>query len=130
MSARALYDYTGRDHRELSFKRGDIVEVIKKTPDGHWWDGLCGNKRGFIPVAYVEIAEFQPTSLLPPPPPPPSRRASGMQWKCIHNSLALKCKPLVPELNGKLNRIFLFFVWNACVSFLGYAMTGSNVIFM
>ena len=108
VSARALYDYTGRDDRELSFKRGDIVEVIKKTPDGHWWDGLCGNKRGFIPVAYVETIQLQSTSLLPPPPPPPSRRTSGMQWKCIHNSLALKCKPLVPELNGKLNRIFLF----------------------
>ena len=79
MSARALHDYTARSDKELSFKRGNSLKVIEKSPDGHWWDGLCGSSRGFIPVAYVEIIELQTTSSsaeLAAIPPPPTRRSS------------------------------------------------------
>ena len=55
----ALYDYTARSEKELSFKKGDQLQVIEKTPDSNWWDGFHEGKRGFIPVSYVEIAELQ-----------------------------------------------------------------------
>lgn len=77
VQAHALYDYNGRNDKELSFKRGDIIQVIEKTPDHNWWDGFHDGKRGFIPVAYIEIPEFNsadPNSL--PVPTPPQRRSS------------------------------------------------------
>ena len=53
--AKALCDYNARSHKELTFKRGDVLQVIEKTPDGNWWDGLIQGRRGFIPVAFVKI---------------------------------------------------------------------------
>ena len=79
VSARALYDYTARSDKELSFKRGQTLKVIEKSADGHWWDGLNGPRRGFIPVAYVEIIELQPAAPTPDTmaiPAPPVRRSS------------------------------------------------------
>ena len=84
VSARALYDYPARSDKELTFKRGDMLKVIEKSPDGHWWDGQCGTNRGFIPVAYVEIIELQTTSSateLAVGPPPPARRSSMQEHK-------------------------------------------------
>ncbi|KNZ81297.1 Cell division control protein 25 [Termitomyces sp. J132] len=51
---RALYDYQGPDVSALSFKRGDIVEVLTQEPSG-WWDGLLRNERGWFPSNYVEV---------------------------------------------------------------------------
>ena len=81
-----MHDYTARSDKELSFKRGDLLQVIEKTPDNNWWDGFIQNKRGFIPVAYIEILELNPvspdstTTTAPPTglnvPAPPLRRSS------------------------------------------------------
>lgn len=65
IGARALYDYEARSDKELTFNRGDALQVITKTPDSNWWDGFHSGKRGFIPVAYVEITELK-TSPSPP----------------------------------------------------------------
>ena len=70
ISAKALYDYKARTEKELTFSRGDMLDVIDKTQDGNWWDGFHEGKRGYIPVKYVEIAELQPT------PVPPQRKSS------------------------------------------------------
>lgn len=58
--AMALHDYNARSDKELTFKRGDLLQVIEKTSDGNWWDGFIGRKHGYIPVAYVEIIELSP----------------------------------------------------------------------
>lgn len=85
IDARALHDYTARSDKELSFKKGDLLQVIEKTPDNNWWDGFIQRRRGFIPVAYIEILELNPaspdTTTAPPAaglnvPPPPLRRSS------------------------------------------------------
>lgn len=65
IGARALYDYVARSDKELTFNRGDALQVITKTPDNNWWDGFHSGRRGFIPVAYVEITELK-TSPSPP----------------------------------------------------------------
>ena len=62
IDARALHDYTARSDKELSFKKGDLLQVIEKTPDNNWWDGFIQGRRGFIPVAYIEILELNPAS--------------------------------------------------------------------
>lgn len=67
IGARALYGYAARSDKELTFNRGDALQVITKTPDNNWWDGFHSGRRGFIPVAYVEITELK-TSPSPLPP--------------------------------------------------------------
>lgn len=71
IGARAVYDYEARSDKELTFEHGDALQVITKTPDNNWWDGFHNGRRGFIPVAYVEITELK-TSPSPPPPQLPS----------------------------------------------------------
>ncbi|KAM6494104.1 Ras guanine nucleotide exchange factor domain containing protein [Amanita muscaria] len=51
---RALYDYESQDNSALSFRRGDIIEVLSQQPSG-WWDGLLGDERGWFPSNYVVI---------------------------------------------------------------------------
>ncbi|THH15352.1 hypothetical protein EW146_g5099 [Bondarzewia mesenterica] len=49
---RALYDYQSTDDASLSFRRGDIIEVLTRLETG-WWDGLLGDERGWFPSNYV-----------------------------------------------------------------------------
>ncbi|KAF7365437.1 hypothetical protein MVEN_00416700 [Mycena venus] len=51
---RALYDYDPRDSSGLSFRQNDMIEILGKDPSG-WWDGLLGNRRGWVPSNYVAI---------------------------------------------------------------------------
>ena len=51
----ALYAYSGVDTSLLSFRQGEIIEVLSTLPSG-WWDGvLCEQKiRGWFPSNYVQ----------------------------------------------------------------------------
>ncbi|RXW21608.1 hypothetical protein EST38_g4250 [Candolleomyces aberdarensis] len=51
---RALYDYDAQDASALSFRQGDLIEVLSQQPSG-WWDGLLGEERGWFPSNYVTI---------------------------------------------------------------------------
>ncbi|GLB38510.1 putative guanine nucleotide exchange factor for Ras-like small GTPases [Lyophyllum shimeji] len=59
---RALYDYEAQDPSALSFRRGDIIEVLTQQPSG-WWDGLLGDERGWFPSNYVEIISDEEAEL-------------------------------------------------------------------
>ena len=73
MTVKAIYNYTARNQKELTFSAGDILQVTEKTSDGNWWDGFHNGIRGYIPVAYVEIMEVR-TAVKSPLPP--ARRSS------------------------------------------------------
>jgi hypothetical protein len=51
---RAKYDYQSADDASLSFRRGDIIEVLTRLDTG-WWDGLLGEERGWFPSNYVDV---------------------------------------------------------------------------
>lgn len=51
---RALYDFEAQDGSALSFRRGDVMEVLTQEPSG-WWDGLLRDERGWFPSNYVEV---------------------------------------------------------------------------
>jgi son of sevenless-like protein len=53
---RAKYEYRSADVAtpSLSFRRGDIIEVLNRLETG-WWDGLLGEQRGWFPSNYVEV---------------------------------------------------------------------------
>ncbi|CAO3592119.1 unnamed protein product [Absidia cylindrospora] len=43
--AKALYPYTSNDGSSLSFKQGDMIDVLAQLPSG-WWDGFCNVDTG------------------------------------------------------------------------------------
>ncbi|KAJ9604241.1 cell division cycle- protein [Cladophialophora chaetospira] len=52
---RALYNYEADDHTSLSFRQGDIIQVLTQLESG-WWDGVIDDVRGWFPSNYtVEI---------------------------------------------------------------------------
>jgi len=59
---KALYDYEAQDASALSFRRGDIIEVLTQQPSG-WWDGLLGDERGWFPSNYVTIISDEEAEL-------------------------------------------------------------------
>lgn len=50
----ALYDYDARTNEDLSFKKGERLQVIDNT-DSDWWlaKSLTTHKEGYIPSNYV-----------------------------------------------------------------------------
>ncbi|XP_046662607.1 unconventional myosin-Ie-like [Homalodisca vitripennis] len=50
---RALYDYSAQDLDEISFKEGDIIDLIKEH-EGGWWTGRLRGKEGLLPANYVQ----------------------------------------------------------------------------
>lgn len=52
-AAVALYDFTGQEEGDLSFKKGDRIEVLKKPPGEEWWVGKIGLRQGILPKNYV-----------------------------------------------------------------------------
>ncbi|CAI2177929.1 1405_t:CDS:2 [Funneliformis geosporum] len=52
---RALYDYDAQAGSDLSFKKGDKIEVINRTANvNDWWKGKLNNVIGDFPGNYVE----------------------------------------------------------------------------
>ena len=54
--AKALYHYKARSDKELSFKKGDIIQVFKRS-NNDWWDGCLDGVDGFVPCAYVQLLD-------------------------------------------------------------------------
>ncbi|KAI0226050.1 hypothetical protein L0F63_005456, partial [Massospora cicadina] len=55
-TAVALYDYEASQSSDLSFKRGDIITIEKKTvSQNDWWKGSLDGKTGDFPANYVEL---------------------------------------------------------------------------
>lgn len=48
---RALYNYDADDHTSLSFRQGDIIQVLTQLESG-WWDGVINDIRGWFPSNY------------------------------------------------------------------------------
>jgi Kinesin motor domain/SH3 domain len=53
IKVKALYSFQAKSKLQLSFKKGDIIQVTAKKKDG-WWDAKLGDKSGAIPYNYVQ----------------------------------------------------------------------------
>jgi len=51
---RALFDYDADDRTSLSFRQGDIIQVITQLESG-WWDGVIHGVRGWFPSNYCAV---------------------------------------------------------------------------
>ncbi|KAF7225401.1 transcript variant X24 [Nothobranchius furzeri] len=67
--ARAIYDFKAQTAKELTFKKGDAVNIIRQI-DNNWYEGEHRGQVGIFPIAYVEkipVSEKQ-QPIRPPPP--------------------------------------------------------------
>ncbi|XP_074635223.1 tyrosine-protein kinase Src42A-like [Acropora palmata] len=55
----ALYDYDARTHEDLSFKKGEILEVNNDDLGNDWWRAWSRNtgKEGFVPSNYLALQQ-------------------------------------------------------------------------
>jgi son of sevenless-like protein len=52
----SLYDYQADDRTSLSFRQGDIIQVITQLESG-WWDGVINGVRGWFPSNYCAVVQ-------------------------------------------------------------------------
>lgn len=51
----ALYDFTAQNAGDISFKRGDRIEIVKRTDNANeWWTGKINGMVGQFPGNYVQ----------------------------------------------------------------------------
>ncbi|KAI5860192.1 BAR-domain-containing protein [Durotheca rogersii] len=55
-TATALYDYSAQAEGDISFRAGDVIEIVSRTQnENEWWVGKCHGKQGQFPGNYVKI---------------------------------------------------------------------------
>jgi len=52
-SATALFDFDGDQPGDLSFKKGEVIDLI--SFDDTWWEGFIGDRIGCFPRNYVQL---------------------------------------------------------------------------
>ncbi|KAL5503902.1 hypothetical protein ACEPAH_7973 [Sanghuangporus vaninii] len=74
VKARAIWAYNenGQDPDDLSFRSGDIIEIVEET-NADWWTGRFNGKQGLLPSNHVEKVLSGPApaparTILAPPP--------------------------------------------------------------
>ncbi|NXX82568.1 SRBS2 protein, partial [Urocolius indicus] len=71
LPARAVYDFKAQTSKELSFKKGDTVYILRKI-DQNWYEGEHHGRVGIFPISYVEKLT-PPEKAQPARPPPPAQ---------------------------------------------------------
>ncbi|KAI6660367.1 hypothetical protein LOD99_13953 [Oopsacas minuta] len=62
----ATGDYETQDSDGLSFREGDVIEIVEKHDTGWWWANLRG-ELGWVPSTYLEKKEVQKYAKEPSP---------------------------------------------------------------
>ncbi|XP_039186628.1 sorbin and SH3 domain-containing protein 2 isoform X5 [Crotalus tigris] len=73
LPARAVYDFKAQTSKELPFKKGDTVYILRKV-DQNWYEGEHYGRVGIFPISYVEKL-IPPEKAQPARPPPPAHVA-------------------------------------------------------
>lgn len=50
----AIYDYTAANGEEMSFSKGQLINVLDKS-DPDWWKGEFNGVTGLFPTNYVQM---------------------------------------------------------------------------
>lgn len=52
----ALYTFKGEQPGDLPFKKGDVIDILKKSDTtDDWWSGRNNGVSGIFPANYVEL---------------------------------------------------------------------------
>ncbi|KAI8097112.1 P-loop containing nucleoside triphosphate hydrolase protein [Halteromyces radiatus] len=74
---KAIYPFQSAEEGEITFQKGDILEILEKDENG-WWLAQYQGKEGWVPSNYLEEYTPPPVSR-PAPPPAPARRPPSQQ---------------------------------------------------
>nr|XP_019962043.1 PREDICTED: sorbin and SH3 domain-containing protein 2 isoform X2 [Paralichthys olivaceus] len=67
--AKAIYDFKAQTAKELTFKKGDAVNIIRQI-DNNWYEGEHRGRVGIFPISYVEkMPSTEKQQPIRPPPP-------------------------------------------------------------
>lgn len=67
-TAKAVYDFKAQTAKEISFKKGDTIHILRQI-DRNWYEGEHQGRVGIFPVSYVEKPTPEKTQPARPPPP-------------------------------------------------------------
>ncbi|XP_022694047.1 E3 ubiquitin-protein ligase SH3RF1-like [Varroa jacobsoni] len=57
--AKAIYPYESSNVSDLSFQKGDLINLIKRI-DVNWYQGELKGKVGFVPASYITVVTLGP----------------------------------------------------------------------
>ncbi|ORX36539.1 ras GEF, partial [Piromyces finnis] len=95
----AIFDFYGQDDSQLSFKKGDHIQVISRLNSG-WWDGICKGKRGWFPSNMLLKPILRKTK---PVPWIPQLDAQGKQYYVDSKTKEASYYPIMKNLNEKVS---------------------------
>ncbi|GMT09110.1 hypothetical protein PFISCL1PPCAC_407 [Pristionchus fissidentatus] len=55
MEATAEHDFNASAEDEISFKRGQLLKILNKDEDPHWFKAECDGIEGFVPSNYIRM---------------------------------------------------------------------------
>eukprot|EP00033_Pygsuia_biforma_P001278 GCRY01001445.1.p1 GENE.GCRY01001445.1~~GCRY01001445.1.p1 ORF type:complete len:317 (-),score=44.74 GCRY01001445.1:994-1944(-) len=53
----ATHNYSAQKEGQISFKKGDVITVLKEGKPNGWWAGKCNGEKGNFPVGYTKPVE-------------------------------------------------------------------------
>uniref|UniRef100_A0A674CQD5 Sorbin and SH3 domain containing 2 n=1 Tax=Salmo trutta TaxID=8032 RepID=A0A674CQD5_SALTR len=74
--ARAVYDFKAQTVKELTFRKGETVYIIRQI-DNNWYEGEHRGLLGIFPISYVEKIPVSKKQQPARPPPPAQVREIG-----------------------------------------------------
>lgn len=58
-TVRAMYDFAGEQKGDLSFKKGDIIHIVKSSSSQNdWWTGRIGDREGIVSIISLSLCIF------------------------------------------------------------------------
>uniref|UniRef100_UPI00398F2A0C intersectin-2-like isoform X4 n=1 Tax=Pristiophorus japonicus TaxID=55135 RepID=UPI00398F2A0C len=93
----AIYDYTAANEDELSFSKGQLINVLNKD-DPDWWQGELNGMNGLFPSNYVKITtDSDPSQQLP------------HTWRCLS---ILELISGLSSINERASMAVLLITWH------------------
>jgi hypothetical protein len=78
VQAKALYDFDAENQDELSFREGDMLNIMEQA-DPNWWEAELNGRRGKVPTNYLEVMKSAPPATPPPRAQPPANPTAPPQ---------------------------------------------------
>ncbi|XP_048473313.1 neutrophil cytosol factor 4 [Rhincodon typus] len=91
--AEALYDFTGDNDLELTFKTGDIIYLLKRVNDD-WLEGMLNNCTGIFPQSFVRIIKD-----LSEGTDSKKRLTDAHRFRCVYHDI--QCSKIRAEFGNK-----------------------------
>lgn len=61
-TARALYNFVGQEKGDLSFRKGDLIYILKRTSSQNdWWTGRVGDREGMVSLYFDAFSHVDNT---------------------------------------------------------------------